>query len=306
MESPMQLPVSPTWFTTRPVEPGLSLILEPHVHVLEQANIFVVEGRDRDMVIDAGMGVAPLRPVVDALRPDPDKPLLCLVTHTHLDHIGGAHEFETRLVHPLEADELARPTGMATLMRAQMPPVLLECFARAGYPPIGACLIDALPHEGYDPTAYVLHGAPATGLLEEGDTVDLGDRRFTVLHLPGHSRGQIGLFEEATGTLFGADAIYDGPLIYDAPGMSVPDYIETFRKLRALDVRRVHGDHRPLHGAVGRWLRRQAGAFSSAKAASMSDASRTAPCWRYSIARSAASCASRDDPATASPTTRQW
>ncbi len=96
--------------------------------------------------------------------------------------------------------------------------------------------------------AYSLQGAPATGLLEEGDTVDLGDRQFAVLHVPGHSPGSIALFEEETGILFAGDAIYDGPLIHDGPGMSVEDYVKTMLKLQALDVSVVHGGHDPSFG----------------------------------------------------------
>ena len=43
--------------------------------------------------------------------------------------------------------------------------------------------------------------------------VDIGNRHFEVLHLPGHSPGSIGLWEEASGTLFSGDAVYDGPLL---------------------------------------------------------------------------------------------
>ena len=99
---------------------------------------------------------------------------------------------------------------------------------------IGEMLIEALPFAGYDPTTYRLHGAPATGLLNEGDTVDLGNHLYEVLHLPGHSPGGIGLFERATGILFAADAIHDGPLVYDGPGMNVAACRKTFAKLRGL------------------------------------------------------------------------
>ena len=50
-------------------------------------------------------------------------------------------------------------------------------------------------------------------LVDEGDVIDLGDRVFEVLHLPGHSPGSIGLWEESTGTLFSGDAVYDGQLL---------------------------------------------------------------------------------------------
>jgi len=44
--------------------------------------------------------------------------------------------------------------------------------------------------------------APAapTRVLGAGDVIDLGDRAFEVLYLPGHSPGSIGLWEMATST----------------------------------------------------------------------------------------------------------
>jgi glyoxylase-like metal-dependent hydrolase (beta-lactamase superfamily II) len=241
----MPLPIAKDWFRATRIDADTTLIIEPHIHVLEQANLWLVEGRDRDMILDTGMGVVPLRPFLDTLRRDPGKPILCVSSHTHIDHIGGVHEFDVRLVHPLEADEMARPSGLNSLFKRDMPERLLQTFLEAGYPPIGEMLIEALPFEGFDPETYRLHGAPATGLLNEGDIVDLGDHLYEVWHLPGHSPGGIGLFERATGILFAADAIYDGPLIYSGPGMSVAAYRETFAKLRALPVSRVHGGHDP-------------------------------------------------------------
>jgi glyoxylase-like metal-dependent hydrolase (beta-lactamase superfamily II) len=53
------------------------------------------------------------------------------------------------------------------------------------------------------------------------------------------------LFERDTGVLFAADAIYDGPLIYEGPGMSLSDYRATFDLLKTLPVTVVHGGHDP-------------------------------------------------------------
>jgi len=246
----MPLPVADQWYKATRIDADTTLIIEPYVHVLEQANLWLVEGRDRDMILDTGMGVMPLRPFLDTLRRDPAKPVICVSSHTHIDHIGAVHEFDTRLVHPLEAAHMAHPSGLQSLFKRDMPESLLQIFLDAGYPPIGEMLIEALPFAGYDPETYRLHGAPATGLLNEGDSVDLGDHLYEVWHLPGHSPGGIGLFERATGILFAADAIYDGPLIYSGAGMSVASYRETFAKLRALPVTLVHGGHDPSFGSA--------------------------------------------------------
>ena len=82
----------------------------------------------------------------------------------------------------------------------------------------------------------------------DGDVVDTGDRAFVVLHLPGHTPGSIGLWDEVSGTLFSGDAIYDGPLYDFLPESSIEEYVETVRKLRDLPVSVVHGGHNESFG----------------------------------------------------------
>ena len=238
----MSLPVADPWYGVEKLDSRIFCLTEPHVHPIFSANIFLVLGRDADLVVDSGMGVAPLRPALDPLRPAPEKPLILFTTHTHVDHIGAAHEFEHRLVHPVEAEEMASPKPFP-LQTDGIPQAFRDLFARAGYPDLWPLLIDAVPHAGYDPAAYALTPAPASELVKEGGVVDLGDWSAEVLHLPGHSPGQIGLWHAESGTLFGADAIYDGLLIYDGPGMSIPEYRATLERIRALPVARILGGH---------------------------------------------------------------
>ncbi len=241
------LPVAETWYKTEQLSSRLWLITEPHVHPIFSANMHLVLGRDADLLIDSGMGVAPLRPVVDGLRPDAARPLICLSTHTHVDHIGAVHEFDERLVHPVEAAEHENPEPYF-LSTDSISRAFRDLFLKAGYPALWPVLINALPHEGYDIEGYRLRGAVPTGLVEEGDRIDLGDWQAEVLHLPGHSPGQVGLWHAESGTLFGADAIYDGPLIYEGAGMDVVAYAESLRRVQALPVEVVHGGHDPSFG----------------------------------------------------------
>ena len=98
------------------------------------------------------------------------------------------------------------------------------------------------------PSGRAMRGAGATRVVEDGDVIDTGDRRFEVLHLPGHSPGSIGLWEAATGTLFSGDAIYDGPLIDTIAGCDIAAYVRTMERLRELPVGIVHGGHDPSFG----------------------------------------------------------
>ena len=67
----MTLPVANTWFRTTALDEATTLIIEPHVHVVWRANMYFVRGRDRDMLVDTGMGVAPRAPVIAQLQGHP-------------------------------------------------------------------------------------------------------------------------------------------------------------------------------------------------------------------------------------------
>jgi glyoxylase-like metal-dependent hydrolase (beta-lactamase superfamily II) len=121
-------------------------------------------------------------------------------------------------------------------------------YREAGYPFDGD-LITALPSTDYAMSDYRVRAATVTEIVNEGNIVDLGNRHFEVLHLPGHSPGSIGLWEAASGTLFSGDAIYDGPLLDEIGGADIPAYVRTMKRLRELPVQVVHAGH---DGSFGR------------------------------------------------------
>jgi glyoxylase-like metal-dependent hydrolase (beta-lactamase superfamily II) len=235
------LPVADPWFVLEAAGEGITLVTEPHVHPLLRCNVWHVRGRDVDMVVDTSLGLHPLRHLVEH-----DHDLLAVATHVHGDHVGGMHEFDHRAIHAAEAAEIAVPARV-TVDTAEYGPRVLGPYVAAGYE-VGDLLIDAVPPGGLAATIMERKPAAATRLLVDGDVVDLGDRAFDVLHLPGHSPGSIGLWEEATGVLFSGDAVYDGPLLDELEGSDIPAYIDTMRSLRHLPVTVVHGGHEPSFG----------------------------------------------------------
>ncbi|HET6475286.1 MAG TPA: MBL fold metallo-hydrolase [Thermoleophilia bacterium] len=241
----MRLPIAETWFSATPAGAGVTLLTEPYVHEFLRANLWLIGGRDRDLLVDTGNGIAPLLPAARVLQEHPHKPLLAVVTHTHSDHMGGLHEFPVRLVHRLEAEALALAADAACLVTAQFPSGLLAEIAADGLE-LPEVLLTASPREGFDPATFAVVATTATDTLDEGDTIDLGDHVFTVLHLPGHSPGSIGLWEEKSGILFSGDAIYrDGSLLDQMPGSDVGAYLKTMERLCDLPVSTVHGGHAP-------------------------------------------------------------
>jgi glyoxylase-like metal-dependent hydrolase (beta-lactamase superfamily II) len=203
---------------------GITHIDEPHIDPFYRCNIWHIRGRDRDLLVDSGMGVVSLCTQVPWLR---ERKVLAVASHAHFDHVGNHHEFAERACHPSEAHILADPRSEWNLADRF---AVVEMFT-------------ALPPGGYRQADYRVQSAPATQLVEAGDVIDLGDRVLEVLHVPGHSPGSIALWEKATGTLFSGDAVYDGPLVEDAYHSNSAHYQDSMQRLATLPVDTVHGGH---------------------------------------------------------------
>lgn len=216
------------WYATRQLAPGLWQTTEPFINDFFAANAFSLIGRDADLQVDFGCGLAPMRECL----PFGDKPVIAVATHGHVDHVGAFHEFETRLGHLAEAEAFATMADGLTFQ---------DLFRANAF----GTSISALPASGFKLEDWSLKPAPLTRTLIDGDRIDLGDRTFTVMHLPGHSPGSIGLLDERDGLFFSGDAIYDDRLVDDIPGASVPDYLHTFERLKELDFRIAYGGHGP-------------------------------------------------------------
>lgn len=236
--------VADTWFEHQKIDDRITLIKEPYVSEFAQCNIWHVRGRDADLLIDAGMGISSLKKSISHLI---DKPLIALATHTHFDHIGSIHEFDQRLVHPSESHTLLKPDNFPVLCSCHWPEGMRASIEAQGYD-VPDLMIDAYPHENFDPMTFRLQGCEATRLVDEGDVIDLGDITFEVMHLPGHSPGGIGLWNEKTGTLFSGDTIYDGPLLDKIEGANLDDYANSLMRINTLPVNVVHGGHDPSFG----------------------------------------------------------
>jgi len=227
--SSLPAPQAGGWFTWRSHDYDIVQICEPAIAEFYRCNIWYVRGRDRSLLIDSGLGIVSLAHEAPWLL---DQPIVAVASHTHFDHIGNHHEFAERLCHPLESDVLAHPDPGRTLATVYARP---EMFL-------------TLPPGGFDAASYLVRPAPATGHIDEGDVIDLGDRHWHVLHVPGHSPGSIALFEPSTGVLLSGDAVYDGPLIDDAYHSDRRQYLASMRRLAQLPVTVVHGGHFPSFG----------------------------------------------------------
>ncbi len=226
------------WFRVSDFGHAVWRIQETGLGPLHAANLWLVAGRERALLIDAGVGVMPLRPVVEALTP---LPVICLLTHSHYDHIGGGWAFPERWAHPAEAATLARPTAKSTLWQGWLTD---EAF-------------ETLPYPGFSMAGYEIRPATPSRLVKDAETVDLGGRLLTLLHVPGHSPGLMAVYDPVAALLFTSDALYEGRMFFDLPGSDLVAAKDSIARLESLAARIVH----PGHGDSfdGRRLRSLAG-----------------------------------------------
>ena len=239
---------SEDWFQIDPAdEYGVRRVRERYA---DGGSIWVVEGSDQSLLVDTSIGVAPLKEFLEAHI---SKPIVAFASVGYYDHAGGLHEFDERLIHEEDAWRVRNPDRKNT--------VLDFYFEHS---------LRALPNKYFVPESYEVTACEPTRLLKDGDLIDLGNRSFEVLHLPGITKGTCGLFEPETGVLFTGEAlVWNGSDVYDGePGDRSTDAdlgsfcrsIRRLKDLRAAIVYPGHGERRDtaaMNKVIADYLHRQ-------------------------------------------------
>jgi glyoxylase-like metal-dependent hydrolase (beta-lactamase superfamily II) len=212
------------WFEVQRFPHGVTMIREPHHR--EDVKSYLIEGSREVAVVDTGLGVGDFAGLVSRLTAKRPR---VLQTHAHWDHIGASHRFDDVLVHRTEGD-LLRAGCAPGRYRAAFAPELVD-FARL--PP------------GFD-ASEGLPGCGATGWLEHGDTIDLGERELEVLHTPGHSPGGVSFLDRQARALFVGDLLYLGWMYLFFPSSDPAAFRDSLRVVSAAlnDVDTIYPAHR--------------------------------------------------------------
>lgn len=182
------------------------------------ANVYLLQTPQGRLVVDAGL--LPHAPrfarLLRAFRPD-----ALLLTHSHVDHAGGAF-VAARLGIPI----LAHPDEHALLTGGEH-----RLPYPAGRPDLGEVVSRLHPK------------VPARALqpLRPGEWV----QEWEVVHLPGHTRGQIGLLRD--GVLIAGDSVIGGRRGAHLPRAAYNEdqgeAVHTLHRIAGLNLRAILPGH---------------------------------------------------------------
>lgn len=185
------------------IAPGVFMVGGPDITDPRDCLCYLIQGSESRLLVDCGAGPSAARILELATEAAGSPPTHLVLTHAHIDHVGGAAE-------------LKRLANCQVMIHAEDAQVLAD----------GDPLRSAANWYGLK-----LEPAQADRYLEDGDELDLGGGQVVrVVHTPGHTPGSLALFCPCGGArvLFGQDI--HGPFS-PAFGSNMGDWRESMQRL---------------------------------------------------------------------------
>jgi glyoxylase-like metal-dependent hydrolase (beta-lactamase superfamily II) len=190
LKSSQKIDVNDNWFEVVELPNKVTAISEPGhwQHVIS----YLIQGTRKSVLFDTGMGISDISKVVSKLT---DNELMVVNSHTHFDHIGDDWRFDE--IHVFDDDQAVEilKKGHDHEM------VLFDSEPKKFIKP---------PPRGFDPKNYMIRpvAEKKIRLLQDGEQIDLGNRKLEVLHTPGHTGDSIMLLDLENRALFTGDTFY--------------------------------------------------------------------------------------------------
>lgn len=212
---------------------------------LKSLNCYIIQSGGANLVIDAGFNRMECRQVLFESLDDLDVDLAntkVFITHMHADHAGLTADLVRE-----GAEAYCSKEDAETINAGDAPFLAMDVFVRTGGFPAEELQNAIEKHPGfrYRNMEYVdFH------LLDDGDTIFVGEFNFTCIKTPGHTRGHMCLYEREKGLLFAGDHILQDI----TPNISLwsdsfdplSNYLASLEKVRDLHVDLVLPGHRTV------------------------------------------------------------
>lgn len=208
------------WYSSKQIGIKTWVINEPGF----DENMYLLEGQDSSLLIDAGFGMGNLRDFVKSLT---SKPLIIVNTHSHPDHTGGDYQFPFVYIGTKDM-EYAKPF-LDPRVTQQITSQMLH----------GTTIADSLkfPESQLQETILIP--------IDNNHIFKLGDRTVQIISVPGHTPGSIFLLDISNKTLYTGDNMQTTWLFFKE-SLSVAIYMHSLEKLK--NIKGTYNNLFPGHG----------------------------------------------------------
>ncbi len=177
----------------------------------DDACMYYIRGKNKGLLIDTGYGFGHLKDYVDTLAKQPYKVVL---SHGHLDHAGGAGEWEEVYMNSFDLDLYHKHSDIQERKN------FLKNYVH--------------DLDDYDLDMFVEKHDDNFEELSDGDVFNLGDVNVKTIYAPGHTHGMMVFLVEEDRTIIFGDACGVFTLFCMPEATSLEEYLDTLRKLKDL------------------------------------------------------------------------
>ncbi|HEV3205034.1 MAG TPA: MBL fold metallo-hydrolase [Gemmataceae bacterium] len=198
-------------------------------------NVYLIDGGSEFLLIDIGY-LDTVTEIIDLIRKMDFNLSTCkmlVATHADADHIQGI----ARAKELLRAKVAAHPLSVAPIETGDEIMTYATIKAQGIEIPMPKCKIDIM--------------------LNEGDTIAVGDVKLHVWHTPGHTSGQLSF--KMADLLFSGDNIYKDSCVgvIDAHhGSNIPDFLNSLHRIIKDDSKYLLPSHGPVFHRDNRILQK--------------------------------------------------
>lgn len=169
--------------------------------------MYLVEGAEKAVLIDTGLGAGNIKEYVDRLT---KLPYIVIHSHGHLDHVGGASLYDSVYISPKDVPMLGSTNDIE---------------GRKKY------LESILKDRSVSINDYISVGEVECLPIEDGDLFDLGGLTIEAIAAPGHTDGSMCFLLKEKRILFTGDACNSFTFLFLEGCLPIEDYQKTIQKL---------------------------------------------------------------------------